>query len=139
MFVIFTIILNFSVAAQNTVFLSIKDENNQPLNQNKIFEKYNFKKHFNSATDTISAKKETVLLIESLQEDGFLECFLKETIFIKSFKNNNIGTSDTLKATIFVGKQFIWGKLSAGNLPKAIQLAIDFRDKFFQNTPFSAQ
>ncbi len=130
--VTFTIILNFSTFAQNPIFLSIKDENNQANNQSKIFEKYNFKRKF---TDTISAKKETALLIESLQEDGFLECFLKETIFIKSSKN----VSDTLKITIFVGKQFIWGKLSAGNLPKDIQLVIDFREKFFQNTPFSAQ
>ncbi len=116
-------------------FLSIQDENNQ----NQIFKKYNFKKYFNNATDTISAKKETVLLIESLQEDGFLECFLKETLFIKSIKNNNISASDTLKVTIFVGKQFIWGKLSSGNLPKDVQIAIDFREKFFQNTPFSLQ
>ena len=121
-------------------YLDIKDENNQ----NKIFEKYNFKKNF---TDTVSAKKQTTLLIESLQEDGFLECFLKEKVFIKSKKDtskninkNAIYTiSDTIKATIFVGKQFIWGKLSPGNLPKEIQLAVNFRENFFQNTPFSVQ
>ena len=117
-------------------YLDIKDENNQT----KIFEKYNFKKNF---TDTVSAKKETTLLIESLQEDGFLECFLKENFFIKSnkdtSKNINKSVSDTLKTTIFVGNKFVWGKLSAGNLPKEIQLAIDFKPKYFQNTPFSAQ
>lgn len=89
----------------------------------EVLQQYPLKKSYN---DDKAAYFALSKLVSDLQKDGYF------TVYSSISRTN----SDTLFATIHVGKQFQWALLHTGNLTPIMQEESGFREKLFFEKPF---
>lgn len=88
-----------------------------------VLQNYDYDKSY---TDTAAAYLTIQKLVSDLQKDGY---FTASVYIVKLH-------SDSLLASVNVGRQFEWAYLHAGNLNPAIQEISGFRENFFLDKPF---
>lgn len=77
--------------------------------------------------DSISTRLAMAELLEALRESGYAEAGM-DTVYWKS---------DTVKAELYVGRQYHFGKLDGGNVPAPVLRKAGFKEKQFENTSMS--